>query len=122
MRRNEYYLQIVAAFLSNPSTDEVAKVLHIPKGKLNKITSDPEFKKLYLEKQNEILEHTTGYLVNNIGKMSNLLVKIAEDERTPQQIKLNAIRTVFEYSLKYTEVNNVLRRIKNLEAECGIDE
>lgn len=118
--REYHYKRIIAALLANPTVNSAAESLKMSPNEVEKCLKDPVFKHAYLAAQDAVLTHVTGYLTNTIGEMSKLLLDMANDNRLPHQIRLNAIKVVFEYSVKFTETNNVLQRIKNLEDECGV--
>ncbi|MDE7425349.1 MAG: hypothetical protein K2N51_16955 [Lachnospiraceae bacterium] len=122
MGRKERYAYIIAVLLSNPNREDAAKELNMSKKTLEKYIANDEFRQMYRKSQDEILTHVTGYLSNNIGEMAKILFEIATNPDTPKPIKLNAIKIAFEYSIKFTETNNVIQRIETLERECGIDE
>lgn len=121
MQKNRYP-QIIAVLLSNPNRDDACKLLKITKRSLEKILSREDFRQFYQNEQTKILEHVTGYLTNNIGEMSKILFNMATDESIPHQVRLNAIKVVFEYAVKFTETTNILKRIEKLEEENGINE
>lgn len=77
--------------------------------------NDDDFKTKYNEAKKNLLQHTAGYLQANMEKAARSVVEIIENDEIPPQIRLNANRTILEYTLKMTESIDILSRIELLE-------
>lgn len=50
-------------------------------------------------------------------KATEVIIDILEDETCPKSIKLNASKTVLDYSLKIREQTEIIERLKNVEGK-----
>lgn len=64
---------------------------------------------------NQLLKDTTRYLQNNLNKCSIELMSIINNKEVQPQIKINAINSVFNITLKLTEQTDILDRLNELE-------
>ena len=62
-----------------------------------------------------MLKDTTRYLQNNLNNCCNELMNIVNSKDIQPQIKINAINSVFNITLKLTEQTDILDRLNELE-------
>lgn len=70
-------------------------------------------RKTYIEENLKLLEYS-------IIKATNVIVEILDDSSCPKSTKLNASKTVLEYSLKIREQNEIIDRLKNIEDKIEV--
>lgn len=122
MRVKGRYPKIISALLATPTITEAAKRVGVSSNTLYALLDDEEFSRQYENAQEKLLQQTTGFLAHNLSLATENIVEIADNKKYPPAVRVNACRTILEFGIKYTETANVLKRIKALEAECGIDE
>lgn len=115
MNKHGYYTKVICALLSQPTIKEAAKALNMSFTTIDRIMAEPEFIEMYHEVQANLLSHTTGRLVANLSKATSILIEIIENHKYPVKIRLDGCKILFEYACKYTEISNILPRLKKLE-------
>lgn len=72
-------------------------------------------RKFYIEKNLKTLEYASI-------KATEVIVEILDDNVCPKSIKLNASKTILDYSLKIREQTEIIERLENLEKRVDINE
>ena len=78
--------------------------------------NNPEFRKKYDEARAGLVTSTRNMLQRSTCDAVSTMVAIMQDERASQQTRLNAAEAILKHSARYTEIGDVLERIKALEA------
>lgn len=78
--------------------------------------SNPEFRKKYDEAREGLIISTRDMLQRSTCNAVSTMVAIMQDERASQQTRLNAAEAILKHGARYTEIGDVLERIKALEA------
>ncbi len=107
--------QIISALLTYPTIKAVAEHLNISSTTIYSYLKDEEFKAKYYKAKGEILQQTTTYLQSRTSEAIKIIDDIAKDDTVNAQVRLSACRTMLEYSLKFTETNELIERISALE-------
>lgn len=107
--------KIISALLTKPTVKEAAKNLKIAESTLYNYLKDRDFKAKYNEAKSMILSQTALYLQSNASKSANNIIKLMENEQIPPAVRLNACKAAIEYSIKLTEIADILPRIEQLE-------
>ncbi len=63
----------------------------------------------------QLIEENLKKLEFGSIKATDVIIDILEDEKCPKSIKLNASKTVLEYSLKVREQTEIIERLKKIE-------
>lgn len=114
------YARAVCALLSNPTMQAAANSLGVSIKHIYALMDDEEFVEKFEEAQQKLITHTAGYLAQNLSKATSGVVEIIENTNYPVQVRLNACRTLLEFSCKFTETSQLLPRIKKLEQELEL--
>lgn len=117
MKETIPYTKIICALLSQPTIKEAGKMVGLSITQIENLIAIPEFLKMYQEAQNHLLHHATGRLVANLSKATNTLVEIIDNHKYPVKVRLDGCKILLEYACKYTEISNILPRLKRLEEE-----
>lgn len=72
-------------------------------------------RKFYIEKNLKTLEYASI-------KATEVIIEILDDNVCPKSIKLNASKTILDYSLKIREQTEIIERLENLEKRVDINE
>lgn len=90
--------------------------------KLASITETTAFKYLKTELKEDLniirkkyIDENLKLLEYSVIKATTVIVEILDDNTCPKSIKLNASKTVLDYSLKMREQNEIIDRLKKLE-------
>lgn len=90
--------------------------------KIANITETTGFKYLNSGLKEEINNIRKKYIEENFKKLeyssikaTQVIIDILEDDNCPKSIKLNASKTILEYSFRIREQNEIIERLKNIE-------
>ena len=78
--------------------------------------NNPEFRKKYDEARAGLVTSTRNMLQRSTCDAVSTMVAIMQDERASQQTRLNAAEAILKHGARYTEIGDVLERIKAIEA------
>lgn len=107
--------KIITALLSFPTIREAADNLEMSESTIYNYLKDDSFRAKLNETKSNLLKQTTGYLQAGISKATENIIKLSQDEDINPQTRLNACKTALEYSIKLTEIVDVVPRIEALE-------
>lgn len=83
---------------------------------ISKRKRDPEFMKAYNEQRMELITSARDMLQSSTGNAIATMAAVMMDTEASPQVRLNAADAILRHSTKYTEIGDVLERIKALEA------
>lgn len=106
---------VLSALLQNHSVLEASRQSGISTPTIYKLLKDEEFQGLLKQAKNEILQQTTTNLKVKANRAVQILGEVSEDADTNPQVRVSACRSLLEYSLKYAETADILRRLEKLE-------
>lgn len=107
---------IMTALLSNPTIREASKACGVPERTVYTWLNRADFKDEYNRRRSELVGDAWNGLRERIGDAIETVSKLMGDRNIPPQVRLNAARTVLEYSLRATEQLDILPRLEALEA------
>lgn len=107
---------ILNALLAYPTVKEASQASGIPESTIYLRLRNDKFKKKYQEAKDQTLRNTTTYLQTRLQDATSTIVGIMNDKETAPQVRINAARAVFDYSIKLTEQTEILKRLESLEA------
>ena len=107
--------KIIAALLSTESKRAAAKVLGIRPQTLAARMNDDAFQKLYKESKKDLIKESITSIQAKTGRAIEIIYEIADNPEIAPQIRLNAAETIIRYSHKFTESEEILSRIEELE-------
>lgn len=109
------YIKFIDAYFSCSDVKSVCKKCKITINTYYTYLNNTAVKKEINKQLTQLLRDTTRYLQNNLNKCSNELMNIVNNKEIQPQIKINAINSVFNITLKLTEQTDILDRLNELE-------
>lgn len=110
----------LAALLTAPNREAAARVAGISPRTLRAYLSDPSFAAEYQRLQAEQIADAAQRGRQNMTAAMDALRAVMDDEDQNGQTRVQAARSLLEFSLKLDERENILRRLSALEEEAGI--
>lgn len=105
----------IAALLVQPTIKKAAEAAGICERTMYVYLDDPEFKREYIERRRKMLEAACGVLASFTGNAIAALGEIVADKRASKLARVNAARTILEYTMKTFEDLDLAARIEALE-------
>lgn len=109
--------KIIAALLGTESKRAAAKVLGIRPQTLAARMNDDAFQELYKESKKDLIKESITSIQAKTGRAIEVIFGIADNPEIAPQIRLNAAETILRYSYKFTESEEILTRIEELEEQ-----
>ena len=103
------------ALLTNPTKEKAAAAAGITSKTLRGYLADPEFQAEYRKAFAGMVEDATRQAQQAIAPALSTLREVVEDSGEGSQFRISAARSILEYSLKLTELNDILAKLKELE-------
>lgn len=103
------------AMLEESTISKAADAAKISRETAYKYLKDPDFKAELDKRRSECLNDTVCFLQSKLTVCSEQLVRIIEDEDTADQVKINAINTVFTNFKSMSETADVIARLEQIE-------
>ena len=107
--------QALLALLTNPTKEKAAAATGISSRTLRGYLADPEFQAEYKKAFAGMVEDATRQAQQAIAPALSTLRDIVEDAGEGSQFRISAARSILEYSLKLTEQNDIVARLRDLE-------
>lgn len=104
----------LAVLQTTPNISEAARTSGLARSTLHKYLSDPEFKAELFRRKSEQLEEGTAVLRSGLKDSAEELLRIIRKDSTSDQVKINAINTLFAYLARYSELVDVVGRLEEL--------
>lgn len=109
-------VKFIDAYLSSKSITETCKKLNISRSNAyQQYLNDPIIKAEISKRRSELLSDTTLYLQDKLQECSKVLIDIVKDKKTPPQVKVNAINSIFTNFNKLVETNDIMTKLAELE-------
>lgn len=105
----------ISALLQAPSLKEAAKEAGISEATLHRWLKDEAFQMAYRAAKKEVVDHAICRLQQSSGKAVKALVEIMGSAISPASARVSAARTILETSIKAVEMENLERRIADIE-------
>lgn len=103
------------ALLTNPTKEKAAAAAGITSKTLRGYLADPEFQAEYRKAFAGMVEDAARQAQQAIAPALSTLREVVEDSGEGSQFRISAARSILEYSLKLTEQNDILAKLKELE-------
>lgn len=103
----------IAALMSSPTITEAAKAARIGERTLYAWLDDPAFSAAYRAALREALSYATGRLQRLSSAAADTLERLLTCGKPA--IELGAARSVFEFAIKVTEIEDLQQRLTALE-------
>jgi hypothetical protein len=105
----------ISALLQAESIREAAKEAGIAEATLHRWLKDTSFQETYRAAKREVVNHAICRLQRSAGKAVKVLIEIAEDKESPSSARVSAAKTILETSLKAVELEDLAKRVGELE-------
>lgn len=111
------------AMLEESTISKAVKAAGISRDTAYKYLKDPSFKAELDKRRSECLNDTVRFLQTKLTLCSEQLISIIEKEDTSDQVKINAINTVFANFKAMAETADIVTRLEQIEKliEAGED-
>lgn len=103
------------AMLEESTIGKAAEKANISRETARKYLKDPGFKAELEKRRSECLNDTVRFLQSKLTVCSEQLVRIIENENTADQVKINAINTVFSNFKTMSETAEIIARLEEIE-------
>ena len=105
----------MAALLSSDTQAEAAKKCGLSDRALRCYLADPSFRDEYRQRKRQLVSDATRQIQASYQSAIRALRNIVESDTSSAGEKISAARALLEYGLKFTETNEILTRIEDME-------
>jgi len=105
----------IAALVSEPTKRAAAAKAGISESTLRAYLSDPEFQKAYQKAFTDLVSDATRQAQRSLSPALKTLQEIVEDTEEAATARISAARSLLEYGLKLTEINDILRDLEGID-------
>lgn len=112
-------IKFIDTYLKYQDVNTICKKMDISRATYYNYINNPLIKDRINQELTEMLKGTTMYLKSQLNKCSIELMHIIEDAKTPPQVKINAINSVFSNTLKLTEQVDVITSLEDIEQKLS---
>lgn len=105
----------IRALLSNRNIRDASTASNIAERTLHSWLKDPLFRKELIEAENTLIDSAARRLISLQEKAIDEVEKILDSEDVTPPVRLRAIQTILDYSLKLKELITLESRVKELE-------
>ena len=105
----------LSALLTSDTKAEAAEKAGISDRTLRTYLADPVYKAEYQRRKRKLLTHATQQMQKSMKIAVSTLRDIIENKESKDSDRITAARLILEYSLRYTEITDIMGRIEDLE-------
>lgn len=105
----------LAALLTHPTQKAAAEAIGIAPRTMRGYLEDPEFQQRYVAACKELVGEATRQAQKCISPALLALRAIVEDQEEPGGVRVSAARSLLEYSLRLTEIHDILTTLEAVE-------
>lgn len=107
--------KLIAALLTYPTVREAAQAVGRSESQVYLRTKQPDFVEKYDAARRELLSKATAELQAHLSEAVRVMIDVMNDSEASPQVRLNAADAMLRNCAKYTEVEDILRRLDRLE-------
>jgi hypothetical protein len=116
-KRSRLQEKAIASLISTESVPEAAKKTGVGERTLWRWIKDvEEFKVAYAAARRELVRHAIIQVQRNMGRAVKALMEIIESKDAPASSRVSAARTILEFGIRAVEVEDLEKRVAQLEA------
>lgn len=108
-------MAFLKAMLEEPTITKAAEKAKIGRNTAYKYLKNPEFQKELNRRRSECINDAVRYLQGKLPLCSETLVKIIENPKTSDQVKVNAVNALCANCKAMTETADVIARLEQIE-------
>ncbi len=101
-------IKFLQALLSESTVTKAAEKAGISRSTAHKYLNDEEFQCELAQRKSECIDDTIRYLQGKLALCGEVLVSIIEDPDAADQVKINAINTIYSNCKSMTETAEVI--------------
>jgi hypothetical protein len=109
----------IASLLSQPTIEAAAESLGVNPATIHRWLSDPAFADAYRDARRAAVTQAVTRLQQVSGAAVGVLVQVMADKANPASTRVNAAKTVLEFSFRAVELEDLAERIAALEQTTG---
>lgn len=109
-------MKVLAALLAQPTKEKAAQAAGVSTTTLKRYLSDAEFQAAYKAALSDLVADASSQARQGMEPALAALRQIVENKGEVAQARISAARSILEFSLKLTEIADVLQRLDALEA------
>lgn len=114
-------IKAVMALMSQPTFQDAAKSVGVTYMTIRNWLKDPIFNREYKRMQEKAVESALGKIQNFANESVEIIMDIAKDETVNANIRLNAIKTIWDVIMKRRN-NDIVDRLDKLESQSQGEE
>lgn len=103
------------ALLTSRTKTEACRAAGISDNTLRAYMRDPEFTAAYKHAAAAVMDSATRQLQGTLTAAIDRLGKIVSDDEESSMVQVQAARSLLDYALRFTEFNDILKQLKELE-------
>ena len=111
---------LLGALLVQPSIADAASAVGIGRDTAYRWMRTPQFQQRYADAKREALAETISYLQRSMWKAVVALNAILDNPDSTQTAKVAAARSLLEFGLRATELEQVVERLERLETHLSV--
>ena len=109
----------ITALLAQPTIEAAAASLGINPATVHRWLQEPAFVEAYRSARRDAVGQAVTRLQQVSGGAVAVLVQVMADKATPAATRVNAAKTVLEFSFRAVELEDLAERIAALEQQMG---
>lgn len=113
---NEKQKRVLAALMTNRTVESAAKAAGVSSKTVRRYLQDPEFLASYQSAVDGVMERATKQLQGSLTAAIERLGRIVRNDNDSSQAHIAAARALLDFTLRFTELNDVLTKLEQLEA------
>lgn len=111
----------LSALLTSETRAAAAEKAGISDRTLRSYLSDPDFNAEYQQRKRKLLSDATHQIQQSMKIAVSTLKSIIQSKGSKDSDRISAARLILEFGLKYTEINDILTRVEELERTVNND-
>lgn len=108
----------VGALLTKGTLAEAAAEVGIAESTLRRWLKKPRFQEAYRQARSQVVKHAVAQLQVGLSVATQALIAVAGDSDAPHAARVSAARSMFEFSLRAVELEDIEERLRRLEARA----
>ena len=109
------YSALIDGLLSGLNIKQSAQAVGLPVTTVRRWTQKPKFKEMLRAARGELSNSVFTTIIGNCNRATQTLLKIMSDSKAPPLARVQAARTILEFSFRGIESVELLNRIEALE-------